>query len=275
MSDDVRRLSEELARNPGSLVFLQLGELLRRNHQLDLALRVSLRGLERHADNVDAHDLVARIRADQGDFERALSGWDTVLRAVPDHIGARKGKGYVLFRQGRWDEAARELERAAEWAPHDPTIAAALAQVQRRAGSGPPAPAEPRPSAAAEARRLFAESLGETDMTALLIDANGLVMAGAYPTADGGDVAQEIGAELSGVSDEVQRAMRHLGLGAWTAISFETDAATVAMAPAPDDSLVMLAADPALPQGLVRRTLDRCVARSRSWLAGEPVGGRA
>jgi len=37
MADDVRRWSEELAREPGSLVFLQLADALRRQQQLDLA----------------------------------------------------------------------------------------------------------------------------------------------------------------------------------------------------------------------------------------------
>ena len=46
MSDEIRRLSEELARDPSSLVFMQLGEALRRGGQLDLGLRVANRGLE-------------------------------------------------------------------------------------------------------------------------------------------------------------------------------------------------------------------------------------
>jgi len=47
MADDVRRLSDELARDPGSRVFVPLGEALRRQGQIDLALKVTLRGLER------------------------------------------------------------------------------------------------------------------------------------------------------------------------------------------------------------------------------------
>jgi tetratricopeptide (TPR) repeat protein len=273
MSDEVRRLSEELARDPGSLVFLQLGEALRKRGQLDVALRVSLRGLERHSTSGDAHDLVARIYADRGEWDRALEAWDAVLELVPNHLGALKGKGFVLYKQGRWQEAERVLLEAAERDGSDASIAAALAHVRKQAEeaasqSQPPA----RMAPAEEARRLFADALGEGEMTALLIDADGLVMAGTYPTADGGDAAQEIGAELRGVSDEVQRAMRHLSLGSWTRISFETEAATVAMSPAPDGGLVLLAADPALPQGLVRRVLDQCEEIARDWLSGEAAG---
>jgi tetratricopeptide (TPR) repeat protein len=276
MSDEVGRLSEELARDPGSLVFLQLGEALRRRGQLDLALRVSLRGLERHANNGDAHDLVARIHADRRDFDRALSAWDAVLRLVPGHLGALKGKGFVLYTQGRWTEAERVLLQAAERDGGDASIAAALVHVRQRsadASPGSPSPNIPAATPAEEARCLFAPALGDGEMTALLIDAEGLVMAGAYPTADGGDASQEIGAELRGVSDEVQRALRHLSLGDWVRISFETEAATVAMSPAPDGGLVLLAAVPGLPQGLVRRVLDQCGVRAREWLAAAATGG--
>ena len=276
MSDEIRRLSEELARDPASLVFLRLGEALRRAGQLDLALRVSLRGLERHASNGDAHDLVARVYADRREFDRALSAWDAVLRLVPDHPGALKGKGFVLYTQGRWPEAERVLLQAAERDGGDASIAAALEHVRRQAdtaaAASPIPEAQPHLTPAEEARRLFADALGDGEMTALLIDADGLVMAGCYPTADGGDASQEIGAELRGVSDEVQRTLRHLSLGEWTHISFETEAATVAMAPAPEGGLVLLAAEPALPQGLVRRVLDQCRARARDWLGAAAAG---
>ena len=91
-------------------------------------------------------------------------------------------------------------------------------------------------------------------------------MAGTYVTQDGRDVAQEVGAELSGVSDEARRAMRHLGLGDWSSLTVETDAAVVAMAPMRDDSLVLVAASKAMPLGLVHRVLDRCVGRASNWL---------
>ena len=121
-----------------------------------------------------------------------------------------------------------------------------------------------------DARALFADVIGDGNQTALLLDAAGLVLAGAYITADGSDVGQEIGAELSGVSDEARRAMRHLGLGEWSSIVFETEAASVALAPAPNDSLTVVAADRAIPLGFVRRLLDRASERARAWLGAQP-----
>ena len=277
MSDEIRRLSDELARDPSSLVFLQLGEALRKTGQLDLAMKVALRGLERHAHNADAHDLLARICVDRGELERAIDEWDMVLRLAPSHVGAQKGMGYVLFKQGRLEEAEQHLSGAASGDRTDPAISTALRMVRRllryarlAGNGGEPGPAELEAAqrrVEEEAHFLFADILGESEQTALLLDSDGLVTAGAYVTADGTDVSQEVGAQLSGVRDDAQRAVRHLDLGAWKTVLYETDVATVAIAPALDEAMVVVAASRQMPLGFVRRVLDRCVRRATMWLS--------
>lgn len=280
MSDEIRRLSDELARDPSSLVFLQLGETLRRSGQLELALKVCLRGLERHPHNADAHDLLARIWVDRGELEKASDEWDMVLRLSPTHVGACKGLGYVLFKQGRLEEAERHLDAAGAHDRSDPSISTALRMVRRllhyakASGNGTAELGHAELAAAQrcveeEARLLFADILGDGEQTALLLDADGLVTAGAYVTADGHDVAQEIGAELSALRAEANRSVRHLDLGAWRAVVYETDVATVAIAPVLEESLVLVAAARSIPLGLVRRVLGRCARRAGAWLGGE------
>jgi tetratricopeptide (TPR) repeat protein len=280
MSDDIRRLSDELARDPSSLVFIQLGEELRRTGELELALRVALRGLERHPHDADAHDLLARIHVDRTELTAAFDEWDMVLKLAPGHAGARKGMGYVLFKQGRLVEAERYLREASAHDSGDPSIATALHMVRRMLhfadGSDAPAASADTSGAAPlaeagrrveeEARRLFAEILGEGEQTALLLDASGLVTAGVYITEEGRDVAQEVGASLGGIREDAARAAEHLGLGAWSSVTFETDVATVAMAPVLDDSLVLVAAARSVPLGLVRRVLQQCGRRAGAWL---------
>jgi tetratricopeptide (TPR) repeat protein len=279
MGDEIRRLSDELARDPGSLAFLQLAEVLRRHGQLDHALRIAARGVERHQTNADAHDLLARISADRGELDRASTAWETVLRLVPTHVGARKGLGFLCFQQGRLEEAEAHLSDAAQCDPDDAGVAAALDHVreQRRAGadgaSGAGGVRRSNAGASVRAatsgddpRMLFAALLHEADQTAVLLDNEGLVLGGAYFTWDGRDVAQEVGAALSGVSDEADRATRYLGIGDWSMIVVETEAAAVAMAPTEADGLVVLAAGSSTPLGLTQRLLERCVARAREWL---------
>jgi tetratricopeptide (TPR) repeat protein len=300
VSDEIRILSDELARDPGSMAFIALAEALRRRGQTDLALKVAVRGLERHPHDADAHDLLARIAVDQGDLQRAFDEWDMVLRLAPGHIGARKGMGFVCFQQGRVEEAERYLGEAAEADPDDRTIATALANIRTeaarvRAGEAPSIVAPmPRPDAvlgngseASPARggsgshqtpaplapvrtspkTLFADLIGDAEQTVLLLDADGLVLAGLYVDGEGRDVAEEIGAQLSGVSEEARRAMRHLGLGNWQSITFETEAAVVAMAPAPRDALLLVAASREQPLGLVSRLREQALRRATEWMS--------
>lgn len=310
MADEITRWSDELARDPSSLVFLQLGEALRRQGELDTALKIAARGVERHPRSAEAHDLVARISVDRQDLARALSEWEAALEIKPDHVGAMKGLGYVCYQQGRFEEAERHLSRAAAGGAGN-DVNSALATVRRSSGAEFTAPAprieppakvdvvpvvsraeaappltvrvephvnvfaEPKPDPAppstarsVEPQWMFSDLLLDDAQTALLLDANGLVLGGTYIDPDGQDVSQEVGARLSGISEEVARAAHHLELGAWRSMMFETHIAVVAMAPAPDDSLIVVAASRATPLGLIRRLLDRCAERAAGWLGG-------
>lgn len=309
-NDDVRLLSEALAADPSSLVFLQLGEALRRRGDLGLALHVALHGVERHPQLADAHDLAARISADRGELDRAVAEWEIVLEQAPAHGGAHKGLGFVCFQLGRLADAAAHLRAALADDPEDPTLVAAIRTVHaalahredvaeratipvrrvalptetaHRVVSHAPPPASPSPvdrpggaratmalprelqHADVDAGALFDDLLEGQRSAAMLLDADGLVLAGRYLAADGRDLAADIGAQLSGVSDEATRAMRHLGMGGWRQIVFETDAASVAMAPSQEGVLLVAAARP-IPLGFVRRVLERALARAQLWM---------
>ncbi len=275
MSDDIARLSEELARDPASLAFLELAETLRKRGDLEVAEKVAVRGLERHPHLGTGHDVLARIYADTGVFEKAFDEWGMVLRLSPGHPGALKGLGFVCFHQGRMAEAETWLSQAAEVDPADQRNLGALAYVRQQLADSEPAastvaaaasPSGP-PAAAHDARSLFHDILGAEQGMALLLDEHGLVLAGGHEV-DGRDVGQEVGAQLGGVSDEAERAMRHLGLGGWTSIVFETSQATVAMSPGPERSLMLVSAGKATPVGFVRRMLERSLQRATTFLAG-------
>lgn len=271
MADDVRVWSDELARDPSSLVFLPLGEALRRQGQLDLARKVATRGVQRHPQNPEAHDLMARIHADAGEMDDAYAAWNTVLTLVPGHVGASKGMAFVLFQQGQPEDAERLL-RAAHDREADPEIAAAIDTVRRSRGM----PAFAMQTAemtvlSSDPRELFADLL-PSDQAAIMLDKDGLVLAGSYRGADGRDVAEDVGATLSGLSGEALRATKHLSMGAWKSILFETEAAIVSIAPAPSDGsiaeggLLVLAGPPQTPLGLLKRLLDKCINRASAWL---------
>lgn len=335
--DDIRAMSDALAADPASLVFLPLGESLLARGDLAHAARVAQRGALRHPMRLEAHDLVARVALAMGDETRAEASWRTVLRLDAGFGTAHRGLGLVCYRQGRLEEARDHLSRAAAQDPHDLTVRSALeavrgviAQVvanpQRASEAIPPrvtgpvnamrptpkasplirptplatpvvqapavAPApqaqpQPEPEPIAEepsaplpdpydpevdiagdsAARLFDVVLDDTKQVALLLDEDGLIAGGEYFTAEGTNLGAEIGAHLSGVSDEAERAMRHFKLGRWTRLAIETEAATITMAPLKEYA-VLVAAPKDVPLGFVRRTLERCLGVAREWLGG-------
>lgn len=115
------------------------------------------------------------------------------------------------------------------------------------------------------AQLAFAEIIGDGDQTVLLLDAGGSVTAGMYIDSFGRDVSAEIGSALGEIGSEASRAMRHLPLGGWRAISFECTEANLAIGPAGGDDVVLVAASPSVPMGFVRRLLDHAAVRALTW----------
>jgi predicted regulator of Ras-like GTPase activity (Roadblock/LC7/MglB family) len=278
--ESIRTMSEQLADDPTSLVFLPLAEALLARGDLAHASRVARRGADRHGHRADVHDLVARIALAMNDEASAERAWRASLAIASEFGAAHRGLGFLCYRQARWDDAEAHLSRARAATPGDPTLESAwqalrvarreAAQAEEEAASAPSPDVAAAGSASTDAQwagaTLFDALLGESAQVALLLDGDGLVVAGSYETADGTDLGAVIGAHLSGVSDEASRAMRHFGLGAWTRMQLESEAATIVMAPV-EAGVTLVAAPREVPLGFVRRTLDRCAAHARAWIA--------
>lgn len=141
---DLHRWSEELARNPASLAFLPLARAYRRLGRRDLALQLSLRGLEHHPTHVEAHALLALLYFEAGDRSRAADEWATVLRLKPGNFEALRGMGFRYLEQNDVARARQHLERAALIRPDDTTVHEALRLIRHRETAG----ARTRPDAA-------------------------------------------------------------------------------------------------------------------------------
>ncbi len=289
MADEIKTLSAELARDPHSLVFLRLGDLLRQRGQLDAAHRVALSGLERHPHLADAHDLYARILADKRDYERAFDEWDMARRIAPGHMGALKGLAFLYFKVGDVAQAVAHLEEAERVAPDDFTIQQALAMVRgqpmgsaaaRPSGHAavlrpapppppppPPVPEEPMapPAGPLEDRRVFAGLEGAQEGL-LLLDAAGRVLGGALRDWNGADVTEAVAAYLAGVSLEAGRTAKLLGFGAWTGLAAEGQLGHVHLAQPGPDALLLVVRDRSVPMGRLAIIAQRAAMAARRWL---------
>lgn len=272
MADDIRELSAQLAQDPQSLVFLRLGEALRRKGQIDAALRVAMNGLERHPHLADAHDLYARILTDKHDYEHAFDEWDMAVRIAPHHTGALKGLAFLYFKVGDIEQAEAHLAAAKRVEPDDPSIDQAFEMI--RGGHTPPshtpAPAPEPPATAPTASgfdeaRVFA-GLEGADEGLLLIDGAGRVLGGALRDRSGADVTDSVAAYLAGVSQEAARTAKLLGLGAWNGLSAEGQHGNVHLAHPTSDALLLLVRERGMPLGRLAILAERVTGMARRWL---------
>jgi tetratricopeptide (TPR) repeat protein len=282
MADDIRGLSAQLAQDPQSLVFLRLGEALRRKGQLDAALRVAMNGLERHPHLADAHDLLARILTDKHDYERAFDEWDMAVRIAPHHTGALKGLAFLYFKVGDVAQAEAHLEQARNVEPDDPSIDQAIVMMRKgaappspepsAASSAAPSPPPPSPSAAQapsvgalDESRVFAGLEGAHEGL-LLIDGAGRVLGGALRDKAGSDVTDRVAAYLAGVSQEAARTAKLLGLGAWNGLSAEGQHGNVHLAHPTPEALLLVVRERGMPLGRLAILAQRASTMARRWL---------
>lgn len=140
---DLQRWSEDVARDAASLSFLPLARAYRRQGRRDAALRLCLRGLEHHPDNVDGHGLLAVLYFESGQRVRAYDEWSMVLTLEPDNFDALRGMGFYYLEQEDYQAAKRHLERARALKPNDPAVQEGLRIILERLGEAAPEPAAP------------------------------------------------------------------------------------------------------------------------------------
>lgn len=271
--DDIRALSAQLAQDPQSLVFLRLGEALRRKGQLDQALRVAVNGLGRHPHLADAHDLYARVLTDKREYERAFDEWDMAVRIAPHHTGALKGLAFLYFKVGDIAQAEAHLEAARKIEPDDPSLEQAFEMIRGGHRPPPPTPAPaPEPQATAstaapglDEARVFAGLEGANEGL-LLLDAAGRVLGGALRDGAGADVTEAVAAYLAGVSQEAARTAKLLGLGAWSGLSAEGQRGNVHLGHPTPDALLLVVRERGIPMGRLSILAQRATAMARRWL---------
>ncbi len=292
MSEDIRVMTAQLAADPTSLVFLALGEMLRRRRQLEAAQKVALAGLARYPDLPDAHDLYARILGDLGDTERAFDEWEIALRLEPGHVGAHKGLGFLYFVGGDLERAQRHLETAFAGEPEDEGVAAALERVRiglqediaerttlpiepparatpppppRASGGGAPAPAPtPVPRTSVPATVSGWAMVGDEGI--VLADLQGHRLAGRMRAPTGDDVSDAVAAHLAAAAQEAARAARLLGLGVWSAVVAESHDGNLLVTTPTEDSVLALLRDTSMPVARLRMLGDRASTAAREWL---------
>jgi len=189
-----------------------------------------------------------------------------VLELSPGHIGANKGLAFLAFRAGDPEGALPFLESALGAAPDDEGLAIAVERVRTAlngaaARASAAAASEPSALRGAEGFEPFEDARG-----VVLLDTQGLRLAGTVDAPDGSDVSDAVAAHLQGVSREASRAARLLDLGAWESVTAESaDGHLLVLAPT-QSTVLLLLRDARVPVGRLGLIAEQAARAARNWL---------
>jgi tetratricopeptide (TPR) repeat protein len=143
----IDELRQRLEREPGSRLFAQLAEELRKEGEVEEAIRISREGLGKHPGYPSAHMTLGRALMDTGDLAGARAEFETTLKGAPDNILASRFLGECLEGLGDLKGALERFRLTLALAPGDRVLVGRLQALEGRLerGETPHAPEEPRP----------------------------------------------------------------------------------------------------------------------------------
>jgi tetratricopeptide (TPR) repeat protein len=152
--DETPRISElrkKLEKDPGSRLFAQLAEELRKEGRHDDAITVARTGLAKNPNYPSARLTLARALLDSGRPGEARPELEQVVRAAADNILASRLLGEALEDLGQEAEALRQFEHTLRLSPGDKALGAKIAELKAKMSSARPpvaAPVQAPPAAA-------------------------------------------------------------------------------------------------------------------------------
>ena len=151
MDDNARtgELRRKLDKDPGSRLFGQLAEELRKDGKLEESISVARKGLEKNPNYPSARLTLARALLDSGRPREARPELEQIVKASPDNIMASRLLGDALEQLGESAAALAQLEKTLRLSPGDKAVTEKIAEMKAKAApASAPAPAPAAPPAA-------------------------------------------------------------------------------------------------------------------------------
>lgn len=138
----IDELRQRLERDPGSRLFAQLAEELRKAGDVDEAISIARAGLAVHPSYPSARLTLGRALLDAGDAAAAKAELETAVRGAPDNILASRVLAEAHEALGDVSAALAQYRGTLEMAPGDVALEARVRALQSRllgVGGGPSA----------------------------------------------------------------------------------------------------------------------------------------
>ena len=152
----IDELRKKLDKEPGSRLFAQLAEELRKDGDLEDSIQVAREGLQKHPNYPSARMTLGRALFDTGDWAAARAEFELVLKGAPDNILASRLLAESLESLGDAPAAIARYKKTLALAPGDQQVMARLEALESGGAPGSAAapagaPAAPPPPAASPA----------------------------------------------------------------------------------------------------------------------------
>jgi tetratricopeptide (TPR) repeat protein len=266
----LQELSAEVATNPNSTAFVELAAAYRELGDLERALRLCLRGLQRHPTHVEAHYELGRLYEARGERELALDEWNVVRQLAPDHVATRLALAGLYVQEGRAREAEAELRALDQLAPGD----AQAAELRKQLRAAPRVKAREASEGGNGGARVASPPTGEVfeslraeypgALGVLLADEHGTVIEGRVPGGNGDPVAR-VGVNLAGARAEAERIAAYLRMGELRGMAVESGGRRLVISLV-GRNVVIVAMSTELPAGQAARLVQRACEIAEAYL---------
>lgn len=135
--EEIAKLEALYANNPEGRVFTHLAEAYRKGGELDRALEILERGLERHEDYASAHVVLGRVRMDLGETESARAAFRRVLELDRHNLIALRSLGELSSAAGEPGEALHYYRELLSLDPADDRLRLTVMRLEEEAGGAP------------------------------------------------------------------------------------------------------------------------------------------
>ena len=147
--EDTHRTAElrrKLDKDPGSRLFAQLAEELRKEGRHEEAIGVARKGLEKNPNYPSARLTLARSLLDSGRPGEARPELEQIVKASPDNILASRLLGDALQDLGDYPQALAQFEKTLRLSPGDKMLVDRIAMLKSRDQAAPAAASAPPPA---------------------------------------------------------------------------------------------------------------------------------
>lgn len=143
LSQEIAKLTEKIAKDPSSKLFVPLAEEYRKSGMLDEAIEVLMEGLKVNPSYTTARVALGKMLLEKGSIKEAQAEFENVVAAVPDNLFAHKKLADIYQSSGDIENLLKEYKIITLLSPEDEDAKKALHELEGRITPKPEEVEEP------------------------------------------------------------------------------------------------------------------------------------